>query len=164
MFAWLGSIKIGSNGFTAPVTLSESGKATFARHNVAEGKPVLQDMGEDLSAKKLHFFFDEAFCNPEGELRKLSAAMKARRPLAYVSGGGSFNGSRFVIESIDAEVKRTTLSGRTTRLESSLTLVEAPIADFAAFSAQISAGLSIGVSLRVGLNVQVRVSANVRVG
>lgn len=164
MFAWLGSIKIGSNGFTAPTSISESGKATFARHNVAEGKPVLQDMGEDLSSKKLHFFFDEAFCSPEGELGKLSAAMRARRPLAYVAGGGSFSGARFIIESIDADIKRTTLAGRTVRLESSLTLVEAPIADFAAFSATISAGLSIGVSVRIGLNVEVRVSASVRIG
>lgn len=164
MFAWLGSIKIGSNGFTAPTSINESGKATFARHNVAEGKPVLQDVGDDLSSKKLHFFFDEAFCSPESEMGKLSAAMRARRPLAYVAGSGAFNGTRFIIESIDADIKRTTLAGRTTRLESSLTLVEAPIEDFAAFSATISAGLSIGVSLRVGLNVEVRVSASVRVG
>ncbi|MEN5083732.1 phage tail protein [Bosea sp. TWI1241] len=164
MFAWLGSIKIGSNGFTAPVSSKETGKATFARHNVAEGKPVLQDVGEDLSSKTLSFFFDEAFCNPEAEMAKLAAAMRARRPLAYVAGGGSFSGARFVIESIDQDIKRTTLAGRTVRLESTLTLVEAPIADFAAFSATISAGLSIGVSLRVGLNVQVRVSASVRIG
>ena len=156
MFAWLGSIRIGSNAFTGPVSASETAKTTFARHNVAEGKPVLQDMGEDLGGKKLKFFFDEAWCEPEEELGRLRSAQMARQPLPFVSGGGSFSGARYVIESIDSEIRRTTIAGRTVRLEAALTLTESPVQDLAGFAGTLQRGLAAGISALSGLNVQVR--------
>lgn len=156
MFAWLGSIRIGSNAFTGPTSASETAKATFARHNVAEGKPVLQDMGEDLDGKKLRFFFDEAWCDPEAELGNLRSAHLARQPLPFITGAGTFTGARYVIESIDSEIKRTTLAGRTVRLEASLTLTESPIEDLAGFATILQRGLAAGISVLSGINVQVR--------
>lgn len=156
MFAWLGSIRIGTNAFTGPTSVSETAKTTFARHNVAEGKPVLQDMGEDLDSKKLRFFFDEAWCDPEDELGRLRSAQLAREPLPFVTGAGTFTGARYVIESIDSEIKRTTLAGRTVRLEASLTLTESPIEDLAGFATLLQRGLAAGISALAGLNVQVR--------
>ncbi|PZU89121.1 MAG: hypothetical protein DI527_16445 [Chelatococcus sp.] len=156
MFAWLGSIRIGSNAFTAPTQASETAKVSFARHNVAEGKPVLQDMGEDLDGKKLHFFFDEAWCDPEEELGRLRAAQLARSPLPFVTGAGTFTGARYVIESIDQEIKRTTLSGRTVRLDASLTLTESPVQDLTGLATTLQRAAAAGISALSGLNVSVR--------
>ncbi|MFD2677996.1 phage tail protein [Camelimonas lactis] len=151
-FGWLGPVRMGI--FTGPTAAGETAKATLARHNVATGKPVVQDVGDDLDAKKLSFFFDESFCDPVTELGQLQGAMNARQPLPYVSGGGSYTGARYLIESLDIKTLRTTPTGRVVRLEASLTLLECPVQDLVGLATTIAraaaAGISSGSSLNVG--------------
>lgn len=153
MFALLGNVRLGV--MTGPVSASESEKSTFAKHNVAEGKPVNQDMGDELDTKKLAFFFDESFCDPLAELGQLRAARAARRPLPFVPGDGNYTGARYIVEAIEITTKRATPMGRVTRLEASLTLTESPVKDLAGLGATIAKGLAAGISAISGMNAQV---------
>lgn len=154
MYALLGGISLGL--FTGPTAHSETEKSTFPKHNVAEGKPVPQDVGDELDTKKLSFFFDEGFCDPLAELARLRSARASRRPLAFVPGDGNYTGARYLIESIDITTKRTTPHGRVTRLEASLSLSECPVQDLAGLASTIARGLAAGISALSGLNTQVR--------
>lgn len=156
MFAFLGTIRLGFKAMTGPTSASETEKSTFAKHNVAEGKPVLQDMGDELDTKKLAFFFDEGFCDPLDELDRLRSARASRQPLPFVPGDGNYTGARYIVESIEISTKRTTISGRVTRLEASLVLTESPVQDLTGLSGVLARGLAAGISALSGLNVQVR--------
>lgn len=156
MFASLGPIRIGVSAFTGPTQASEAEKTAFARHNVAEGKPVLQDRGDDLDTKKLRFFFDEAWCDPEAEMAKLRAARASRQPLPYVTGGGTYTGARYVVEGIDGDIKRTTAGGRIVRIDASMTLIEMPVRDLAGFADIFARAAAPGLAAAAGLNALVR--------
>lgn len=158
MFAWLGSIQIGLSPFTGPTQGSETTKATFAKIAVAEGKPVVQDRGDELNVKKLHFFFDESFCNPSAELARLEGARAARSPLPWTYGDGTYTGARYMIESIEVTLKKTTAFGRIVRVEAQLQLLEAPIASLAAFGdlmARLGAPALVGAAA-LNLGVKIR--------
>lgn len=122
-----GSIPMGSNSLTGPTGHAVSRKATYAEHAVTRGKPVLQDIGEELDRQSFDFFFSEEFCNPRAELNKLELAfaMKTPLPLMFVAGG--FTGQRYVVEALDIKVKQTNRSGGIVRVEASISLIEAPV-------------------------------------
>ena len=152
MFAMLGGIRLGTSAFTGPTAGGEGIKAAFAQHKVAEGKPVPQDMGDDLATKTLDFFFDEGFCDPVAELAKLEAARLSRQPLPYVTGAGQYFGQRFWIESLSMKMKRTTPAGRLVRLDASLSLIEVPVRDLAAFAAAFAQATAPAASSAAGLD------------
>lgn len=157
MIAYLGSIPLGSGVLTGPTASGGREKSSYARHNVHSGKPVLQDMGDDLVTKKLRFFFDEGFCVPEVELGRLKKARAARQPLPYVAGDGSYSGQRFVVDDIDMDIKRTTQAGRTVRLEVTVTLIEAPVQDLVGFALAFARALAPAAAPAISaLNVLVR--------
>jgi hypothetical protein len=158
MFAWLGSIQIGMSPFTGPTQGHETTKSTFAKISVAEGKPVVQDRGDELNVKKLHFFFDESFCNPASELARLEGARAARSPLPWTYGDGSYTGARYMVEQIDVTLKKTTAFGRIVRVEAQLQLLEAPISDLGAFASLMAVlgapALAGAARLNIGVKIQ----------
>ena len=125
IFALLGDIKIGDAVWTGPTAASEKREAVLVEIEVARGKQPVQDMGDNNDTKSLSFFFDETFCDPETELAKLSAAFAARSPLAYVSGGGAFSGTRYLVKSLAVETLRSTPYGRPVRIAVNAELLEA---------------------------------------
>lgn len=156
MFAFLGSIQIGVSPFTGPTAAGETEKSTLARIAVAEGKPVLQDMGDELIVKHLKFFFDETFCDPEVEMQKLREARSSRSPLAWSYGDGSYTGARYVVEQIKGEIKKTTPLGRIVRIEAELQLVEMPITDLSAMNAAMGVAGAVALVANAALNVMVK--------
>ncbi len=138
MFAFLGSIQIGVSAFTGPTQSAEVEKSKLARIQVAIGKPPIQDMGDDLSEKRMAFFFDETFCDPAAEMAKLRAARQSREPLAYAPGDGSYTGARYIVETIEGEIKNTTPFGRIVRIEAHLTLIEAPVRNLASLASSLA--------------------------
>jgi hypothetical protein len=146
IFALLGDIKIGDAVLTGPSGVSETQYATLVEHQVARGKPPIQDMGDELLTKRLEFFFDETFCNPQVELLKLQAAFKTRTALAYVAGNGAFHGVRWIIESLDVTTLKTTPFGRPTRLKISVSMKE--VAGFGLMGILIAAARATAISLR----------------
>ncbi|MCJ8142972.1 phage tail protein [Ancylobacter sp. A5.8] len=130
MMLWLGDIALGvgtGNGaLTGPTALSEEYANSYARHDVLRGKPVLQYIGQELDTREFTFFFDEGFCNPLTQWALLQSAYLARTSLPLIAAGG-FDGRHFVVEKLGREVLKTTRAGRVVRLESTLSLIEAPI-------------------------------------
>ncbi len=158
-FALLGDIILGeastgvAGSWTGPVAAGNGRKAALAEHKVSRGKPVLQDHGDDLDARTLEFFFDETFCSPAIELAKLDAAYAARRALPYVGGDGAFDGRRWVIESLDTKVLRTTPGGRIVRMQVSLQMREAagsPLAFMGRIARAAASALSTVAAGNVG--------------
>lgn len=126
MFALFGPVIMSLNPLTAPNGLSEKLGNSFARHDVIRGKPVLQDIGRELDTRELTFFFDETFCTPETEWAKLMTCYLAKEALPFVSGN-AFDGRRFVIETLERTVQKTSRSGRAVRIEATMSLLEAPV-------------------------------------
>lgn len=150
-YALLGDIRIGDAVWTGPTSAGEGKKAARPEHKVSRGKPVRQDIGDELDSKRLEFFFDETFCDPQAELDRLMAAYDARRGLDYVAGDGSFNGVRWVIDAMDVKTLKTTPRGRPVRMKVTLDMMEDPdpsplktLSDMAIASASALASGTIG--------------------
>lgn len=138
IFALLGDIILGDAVWTGPTTAKETRKAAIAEHKVARGKPPLQDAGDDNDTKSLDFFWDETFCDAEIELAKLQAAFATRLPLPLVSGDGSFNGVRWLIEEMSVDTLKTTPFGRPVRMKVNVKLKECPAQSPLTFFEQIA--------------------------
>lgn len=156
MFLLLGDFALGIDVLTGPTSGHEGEKATFARISVAEGKPVLQDRGDDLDTKKLKFFFDETFCDPVSEMARLKSVKASRMPMPLVAGDGTYTGARYVVEAIDAEIRKTTAAGRIVRIEASLTLVEAPVSDLGALQTILAIARAPALAINAAFNVLAR--------
>lgn len=156
MFALLGSIPIGLSSLTGPVEAEESEESELAQIKPATGKPAVQDMGDNLSEKRMRFFFDETFCRPEEEMARLRAARAAREPLPWSPGDGSFTGLRYIVQRIEGVLKKTTATGRIVRIEASLTLLEAPVQDLTALERRFAAQSAPALAANAALNVIVR--------
>ncbi|PYE87382.1 phage tail protein [Phyllobacterium leguminum] len=128
MIYLLGSIPLGIAPLTGPTAHSYERAATFAQHAPTRGKPVLQEIGEELDTQSFDFFFSEEFCDPGEELAKLEAAFALKSPLPLVLGNGVFNGKRYVVESLSVTVAKTDRGGSPVRIEASISLLEDPIA------------------------------------
>lgn len=128
MIYLLGSIPLGIAPLTGPVGHSFDFANTFAEHQPTRGKPVLQEIGEELDRRTFDFFFSEEFCSPATELAKLEAAFALKTPMPLVLGDGSFNGRRYVVESLSGRIVHTDRSGSPVRVEATIGLLEDPIA------------------------------------
>lgn len=134
----------------------EGKKATLVEHNVAYGKPPIQDMGDENDTKSLEFFFDETFCDAQTELAKLEMAFAARVPLAYVAGDGAFNGVRWLIETLDVTTLKTTPYGRPVRLKVTASMKETPLGNLFDFLVQLARGAATAIRRSSGANVNTR--------
>ncbi len=128
MFYLLGTIPLGIAPLTGPVAHSIDHAATFAQHAVTRGKPVLQEIGEELDTQSFDFYFSEEFCTPSVELAKLKAAFAMKSPMPLVLGSGGFDGKRYVIDTLSYRVVKTSLSGAPIRIEATISLLEDPVA------------------------------------
>jgi hypothetical protein len=124
MLGLLGTTIIGTDHLTGPTSDSEGTSARFARHDLVRGKPVLQDLGNDASNKQLSFFFDETFCDPQAELRKIDLAFQGRVPMRLFFDLRGFDVGVFLIERLQIKRQKTAPSGRVVRIELEVALVE----------------------------------------
>ena len=124
MLGLFGTSIIGTNHLTGPRSDSEDKTARFVRHDLVRGKPVLQDLGNDAGTRQFDFFFDETFCNPQAELRKIDLAFQGRVPMRLFFDLTGFEIGVFLIERLRITRQQTTPSGRLTRVELEAELVE----------------------------------------
>lgn len=127
MLGLLGTSIIGTDHLTGPTSDREEKSARFARHELVRGKPNLQDLGNDAATRKLRFFFDETFCNPEVELRKIELAFQGRVPLRLFFDLNGFDIGMFLIERLRIKHQKTTPHGRLVRVDLDVELVESAI-------------------------------------
>lgn len=124
MLGLFGTSIIGTDPLTGPTSDSEDKAARFARHDLVRGKPALQDLGNDAGTKRLGFFFDETFCDPQAELRKIDLAFQGRVPMRLFFDLRGFELGLFLIERLRIERQKTTPSGRVVRIELEVELIE----------------------------------------
>lgn len=127
LFATLGDIQLGHDGsLNSPTSLSESLSNTVHEHKVLRGKPIPQRGGEELDKLTFGFHFDESFCDPATEYRRLKAQRSSGIPMPLIFGDGSFDGKSYWITSLSPTVKKTTPDGRIVRFEANMSLIEVP--------------------------------------
>jgi hypothetical protein len=149
--ALLGDIVLGDQVWTGPVSSRDTRKAAFAEYKVACGKPPRSDHGDDLGQKSLAFFFDETFCEPDVELAKLTLAFDTRQGMALVTGDGTYDGRRWVVEAMETEILKTTPAGRAVRIRVQITLKEDAsdlMQALGSAARSAAAGLSGGIATR----------------
>ncbi|QKJ68024.1 phage tail protein [Deefgea piscis] len=121
MYAVLGDVEF------QLITYFDGLKATsatnFAQHDVIEGKPRLQLMGDALDEVTIELSFHHFFCEPEVELKKLQEARLKHEALPFVYGSGVIVG-RFVIEKIEVTHQETDKLGTLQSISASLSLKE----------------------------------------
>ncbi|MCJ7996061.1 phage tail protein [Rhizobium cremeum] len=127
MIYLLGSIPLGIAPLTGPTAHDFSYANTFAQHATTRGKPALQEIGEELDARNITFFFSEEFCTPATELAKLKAAFLLKTPLPLVLGTGEYDGKRYVVETMSGAILKTNKSGAVVRVEATIGLLEDPV-------------------------------------
>ena len=123
---YFGDIALGNDHLTGPTQDSWKFKKTTPKHAVTRGKPVPQNVGEELDVRNLAFFYDENFCDPEVVYARLLAAYKSRSPAALFIDAQPFTGTQYVVDALDAKVIAKTKAGRITRIEVKITLEEEP--------------------------------------
>lgn len=124
MLGLFGNTIIGTDHLTGPTADTESKSARLARHAVLRGRPVLQDLGNDAGTKQMRFFFDETFCDPETELRKIELAFQARVPMRLFFDLKGFEIGTYIIERLRIQRQKTTPKGRLVRVEIEVELIE----------------------------------------
>ncbi|CAB5521246.1 Phage protein U [Pseudomonas putida] len=109
MFAVLGKIEFEvAGGFTG---LEQRGSANWAEHNLIQGKPLLEWVGESLDELTFTMALHPWLGDPEAQLRILAEAKSKHDPLAFVLGSGKYVGN-FVIVDINNALRRTSADGR----------------------------------------------------
>ena len=126
MTLYFGTVALSEGVLTGPTSDDWSEANTWAEHKPARGTPRLQEIGRELGTRSLSFAFDETYCDPEAELGKLQSALASKSAEALVAASGPYTGKRYVVDSLKVSIKKTTPSGRVTRLEGSVELKESP--------------------------------------
>ncbi|MDM7320225.1 MAG: phage tail protein [Fervidobacterium sp.] len=121
MYAQLGDIKF--ELITYYNSLEESLSVNYAEHNVIEGKPRLQFIGDNLETIKISLNFHASFCKPEEELKKLKEAMLKHEALPFVFGNGLFKG-KYVITELTGTQIQTFKDGTVMSITANITLKE----------------------------------------
>jgi len=121
MFAMLGPISFRLITYFEGVTNKRSWD--YAKHDVIEGKPRLQYMGEALEEVTIDLVFHVSYCNPEAELAKLRIAGTMRTALPFIYGSGQYVGM-FVIKQIQTTSRQTDKRGGLVAVVAKVTLME----------------------------------------
>lgn len=121
MYAQLGNIIFqGLLGFSAK---SSNREANLAEHQLIDGKPRLQRVGDKLEEINLTMNLHVSFCSPEAVIASLESARASSEVLPYIEGNGSFLGT-FVIRSIRHEILKTNAFGDIVSASVDVSLIE----------------------------------------
>lgn len=121
MFAQLGDVVF---QVTGPVTGMEARREyTYAEHEVIEGKPRLQYVGDGLEELTLELTFDAAFCEPGESVKEIRAMADRHEAVPFLFATGEVRG-RYVVREIEEVVEATDAEGAVTRATCRVTLLE----------------------------------------
>lgn len=90
--------------------LRRSRKASFAEHEVAEGKARLEFTGVGLEEIDFEVRLDARFVNPAKEAKALDEALQAGEPRPLVLGGRPLG--KYVLQDVSERAQRTDGQGR----------------------------------------------------
>lgn len=120
MYAQLGSIQF---QLIMPTGMDSSQTYNYAEHQVIEGKPRLQYIGDGLDLFNIQIRFHFSFCAPGAELKRLRDEAGKHLAMPLVFANGTYKG-RYVIEKIDVTAEQTADDGSLMSADIKLTLKE----------------------------------------
>ncbi len=123
LFATLGSLKL--ELYVAPTSWSETAETALVEHKVAEGKPVLEWVGDELRKVDLDIALNEFYCDPPAVAKQLEDMRASRKAWPLIRGNGQPDGD-WAIKTIKTKLERTDREGVPTSLVLTLALVESP--------------------------------------
>jgi phage protein U len=121
MLAVLGWIEF--EPLTAPEKFRSRQGYTYARHDVVEGKPRLQSIGDELEEIKLRMQWHRSYCNPQMQVDLVRFAAESHAVLPLIWGNGIMRGF-YVIEGIEEEINVTADDGSLICIECEVWLTE----------------------------------------
>lgn len=110
---------------TSPERFDARRRYSFARHEVVEGRPQLQWVGDDLETIELTLRFHIAFTNPMLQVLALHTLAETHIPWPLVFSNGVYRG-RYVIEEISERWDKTADDGSVICSEVTVSLEEWP--------------------------------------
>lgn len=119
-YAYLGDVTFQPLAFTG---MEERYSYQFVEHQVIEGKPLQQYLGDNLDEATLSIRFHFSFCDPAAEMKKLKAAGAKHAPLVLQFSDGTIAG-RMLITEIQKTTEVTSDNGRMLSMDVRLTLKE----------------------------------------
>ncbi|BDV42444.1 hypothetical protein GURASL_13670 [Geotalea uraniireducens] len=121
MFAQLGDIRFELITYFDGLEGSQS--FTFAEHQVIEGKPMLQYIGDALETVSITLKFHVLYCAPEAEFKRVKEMAAKHQALPFVFGNGIYKG-RYVIVEITDTVEVTAVDGTVIEVSAKCSLKE----------------------------------------
>lgn len=121
MFALLGTIQFKLITYFDGIEVNKATK--FARHEVLDGKPILQRTGDELDEISIELAFHDYYCDPATELKRLDDARLAAEAMPLIWGNGVVEG-QFVIEKLRVTGQTATRFGELTSVSASVSLIE----------------------------------------
>lgn len=125
MYAQLGNVQFELLPIEA---LDEKFSYSFAEHQVIEGKPLLQFIGDNLDEANISLRFHFTFCDPEAQFNLLKAEAARHEALPLVFANGKYLG-RYVVTEISKTTVMTADNGNPLCIEARLQLKEFTEAD-----------------------------------
>ena len=121
MYAQLGNIRFeGLKGFS---NFSHERGVNYAQHELINGKPRLQSVGDNLDSISFGMYLHSQFTNPEADIETLRLAMQNREILPLLLGNGRILGF-FVIPNFSQENSFTDPLGNLIEVTLNIELLE----------------------------------------
>jgi phage protein U len=120
MYAQLGNIPF---QLIMPTGIDSSQSYNYAEHQVIEGKPLLQYIGDGLETFNIQIRFHFSYCTPGLELQRLRAEAAKHQALPLLFANGTYKG-RYVIDGIAVTTELTADDGSLMSVDIKLTLKE----------------------------------------
>jgi len=109
MYAQLGNIRFeGLKGFS---NFSHERGVNYAQHELINGKPRLQAVGDNLDSISFGMYLHSQFTNPEADIETLRLSMQNREVLPLILGNGRVLGF-FVIPNFSQVNSFTSETGK----------------------------------------------------
>lgn len=121
MWAVLGDIEFELRN--QPSRQDERASADYAQHALIQGKPRLEWVADALDELTLELTLHALLVDPEAQIRRLKAALRAHEPLPYVLGSGDYRGV-YLLTEVDTTTRRTDAQGRLISATVSVSLLE----------------------------------------
>jgi len=121
MWAVLGDIEFELRN--QPSRQDDRATADYAQHALIQGKPRLEWVGDGLDELTLELTLHALLADPEAQIRRLKAALRAHAPLPYVLGSGDYRGV-YLLTEVGTTTRRTDAQGRLISATISVSLLE----------------------------------------
>lgn len=119
-------LRLGAAEFSdwdAPYGWSYKESSVYTQHNVLDGKPKLQFVGEALQTLSLKFRLHNGWCNPDAKLALLQGMRRSRLSFPLLIGSGVFRGN-YAVDDVAVDLQDVSTLGKVRLMEVTVSLIE----------------------------------------